>query len=312
MFFPHLAVWIMGAKLLAGGPPAAPTRGSAAATLPATSITLQRRVEEVQVIFTVREGRRLVQDLSRDQLTVLDNGQRPAAVTAFQQDSSLPLRVALVVDHSDSMQKGFAGEQQVAREFLGRFLRPNLDSVFLVDFSTRATVRPVSLGNSQSSTVNLDNLEASGQTALYDAMLAASRRFEDQSADLAPVRRVMILLSDGEDNFSRASLAEAIEAAQRNDIAVYVVTAHNSHYEYQGDAVLRRIADSTGGRAFILKSYDGAAQVFREIEGELRTQYSMTFRPPNPRECGYHTIRIVPRDGKLRIRARDGYYACSE
>ncbi len=284
----------------------------AASAIPAASVVVRKRVEEVRVAFSARDGRKLVRNLGRDQLTVIDNGQRPATITSFQQDSSLPLRVALVIDHSDSMQKGFAAEQQAARAFLERFLRTNLDSVFVVDFSIQASISPMSSSTDQVTADGINQLEASGQTALYDALLAAAHGFDEQPSDTAPSRRIMILLSDGEDNYSRSGLPDAVESLQRADIAVYAMTAHNSHFEFRGDAVLQHIADATGGRAFILKSYDAVDRVFADVERELRTQYSMTFRPPTPRACGYHTIRIVPSDSKLRIHARDGYYACSQ
>jgi Ca-activated chloride channel homolog len=308
MFLPYLALWIVGAPWLSGG--AAPVRGPASAAVPASTVTLRKKVEEVRVEFAVRNGHKLVTNISRDQLTVLDDGQQPAAITTFQQQADLPLRVALLIDHSDSMQKGFAAEQQTARRFLERFLRPGIDSAFVVDFSSSVTVsNPVS---DPSRLSPMESLEASGQTALYDAIVAGTNWFDKQAAQPEPTRRVMILLSDGEDNYSRSNLAEAIQAAQRSDAVVYAITAHSSRFEYQGDPVLRQLGEATGGRAFILNTYDRAERVFSEIEAELRTQYSMTFRVQSAHSCGYHTIQFLPRDPKLRVQARSRYYACSE
>lgn len=302
MFLLQLALWAV-----AGSPPL-----PAAANPTATAVVIRKRVEEVRVVLSARHGNKLVGDLVRNQLSVLDNGQPSATITSFHAESTLPLRVALVIDHSDSMQKGFAGEQRAARAFLERFLRPKIDSVLVVDFSIHASIAPLTSNTGQFTSPTIDRLEASGQTALYDAMITAAQAFETEAIDAVPSRRVMILLSDGEDNYSRSGLADALEALQRADVAVYALTAHNSHFEYRGDSVLREIADATGGRAFILKSYEGVDHVFADIESELRTQYSMTFRPPGARTCGYHTVRIVPRDSRIHIQARDGYYACSE
>ncbi len=274
-------------------------------------MVFHKRVEEVRVILSARNGKKLVADLGRDQLSVLDNGQPSSAITSFHAESTLPLRVALVIDHSDSMQKGFAGEQQAAHAFLERFLRPQIDSAFVVDFAIHASVSPPS-NASQFTLPAIDHLEASGQTALFDAMITAAQAFDQQPSNAVACRRLMILLSDGEDHYSRAALADALQAVQRADVAVYAITAHNSHFEYRGDSVLHQIADATGGRAFIMKSYEGVDRVFADMESELRTQYSMTFRPAGPRTCGYHTVRILPRDNRLHIQARDGYYACSE
>src|SRR5690348_10700267 len=266
MFYPQLAIWTLGAISLGAGiaPAATPAAGSGSATVASSLTTFRKQVEEVRVVFAVRDGRKLVKDVDRDELTFLDNGQQPAAITTFQQDSNLPLQVALLIDHSDSMQKGFAGEQQAAREFLERFLRPGVDSVFVVDFSMTVSVSPLQTGDSGQ--VQVGGLQASGQTALYDAIVAASRSFTDNTNSQGPSRRVILLLSDGEDNYSRASYAEAVQAVQRADAAVYAVTAHNSHYEYRGDSVLRHLTGATGGRAFILGSYSGVNSVFSQIE----------------------------------------------
>lgn len=313
MFLLHLALWMAAAASLPAAAPAAvpgPAASASALNVPASHVIVRKRVEEVRVGFAVRHGKQLVKNISRDELSVLDNGQAPAAITGFHQDSDLPLHVALVLDHSDSMQNGFEAEQQAARQFLERFLRPNIDSVFMVEFSSRVGLSQAVSDVSKLSPV--ESLEASGQTALYDAILAATGALQAQSTGPEPSRRVLILLSDGEDNYSRSSLAEALEAAQRSDAVVYAITAHNLHYEYQGDAVLRQLGNATGGRAFILSSYSGADRVFSEIEAELRTQYWVTFRLPDPPACGYHTIQVVPRDPKLRVQARRGYYACSD
>lgn len=298
----------MGASWLSGG--AAPAGPPAAVAVPAFTVTVRKKVEEVRVEFAVRNGHKLVTNVSRDQLTVLDNGHQPMAITTFQQEPDLPLRIALLIDCSDSMQKGFAGEQQTARRFLERFLRPSIDSVFVVDFSSSVAVSNRFSDLSRLSP--MESLEASGQTALYDAIVAASTWFDKQAPEPKPTRRVIILLSDGEDNYSRSNLEEAIQAAQRSDAVVYAITAHSSRFEYQGDPVLRKLGDATGGRAFILNNYDRAERVFSEIEAELRTQYSMTFRLQNTTSCGYHSIRFLPRDPKLRVQARSGYYACSD
>jgi VWFA-related protein len=312
MLLPHLALWMAAAGSLAAAPPAAVPGPAVAATAvagPTANVSVRKRVEEVRVGFAVRQGSKLVGDLGKEQLSVLDNGVSPGAITGFQRDSDLPLHLAVIIDHSDSMQKGFAGEQQAARQFLERFLRPNIDSVLLVEFSSQVDISEVASDTAKLSSV--ESLEASGQTALYDAIVAAGHTLEAQTKSAEPSRRVILLLSDGEDNYSRSDLAEAIEAAQRSDTVVYAITAHNLHYEYQGDTVLRQLADATGGRAFILGTYSHADRAFSEMEAELRTQYSITFRLPSAPACGYHSVRVVLRDPKLRVQARRGYYACS-
>jgi VWFA-related protein len=311
MVFPLFGSWVFVAAsiLAAAAAPSTPPASTPAASSP--TVTFRKQVEEVQVVFTVRDGRRPVRDLSRDQMRLLDNGLEPSAVTSFQQDSNLPLQVALVIDHSDSMQKGFHAEVQAARQFLQDFMRPGVDSVSIVNFSVTVNVSRMDLGTA-GETEHMSGLEPAGQTALYDALLAAAANLNIQSHASGPTRRVIVLLSDGEDNYSRAALADVIEAVERTDATIYAITAHDSHHEYRGDSVLRRIAAATGGRAFILKSYTEAGRVLAELQQELRNQYLVTFRPAANRSCGYHTIQILPRKPKLQVSARQGYWACSD
>jgi Ca-activated chloride channel family protein len=128
--------------------------------------------------------------------------------------------------------------------------------------------------------------------------------------DPLPVRRLLILLSDGEDNYSLHSLQEAIEAAQRNDIAIYAITVHDRRYSHPGDAVLERLAAATGGRTFVLSKIAAVDQVFTRIEDELGAQYSVWFRS-QAAHVGYHRLEVLPRTGGLRIHAREGYYSCA-
>ncbi|HYL14949.1 MAG TPA: VWA domain-containing protein [Terriglobales bacterium] len=284
---------------------------SSARTAPVLSVlTIRKRVEEVQVVFTVQDGNKLVTDVTGDQLTLLEDGQRVLGLTTFRQQFDLPLRVALLVDCSDSMQKGFAAEQQAARRFLERLLRPNIDSVLLAEFSTHVSISQQPPGSAQLISTELQSMHVSGLTALYDALFETSQHSMMNGRELQPSRRVAFLLSDGDDNYSRYSLEDAIAAAQQSEIVIYAITAHNDSRRHPGDAVLQRLAKATGGRAFVLKSFNRVDQVFAQIGDELRTQYSVTFHPLSADRCGYHAIELRHRNPRLRIRARDGYYGC--
>jgi VWFA-related protein len=273
-------------------------------------ITFRSGVEEVQVLFTVHDGNQLVRDVTGDQFTILEDGEPVRAITTFRQQSDLPLRAAVLVDRSDSMKKGFAAELQAARRFLERVLRPASDSVLLADFSTHISIKPSTVPSAQVISTQLGTVEVNGLTALYDSLLEASRSGIMNGKELQPVRRVIILLSDGEDTYSRYSLEDAIRALQRSEIVVYTITAHSPRYQRSGDHVLQRLADATGGRAFLLKSFDAVDSTFGEIENELRTQYSVSFRPMAAGRCGYHSVQLRHRNPRLRIRAREGYYGC--
>lgn len=278
---------------------------------PTTAISIRKQVDEVQVTFIVDAGQKPLTRLSEEQFTVFDGNQRVASFTSFGQESDLPLRIGLLVDHSDSMQKGFAQELQAARSFLQRVVRPRADGVFLLDFTHLMKFSTPDLDKGELLSPDLNSLLPQGQTALYDAVFAAARFPLMNARESQPGRRVLILLSDGEDNDSRHSLADALEALQGADIMIYAVTAHGRRYQSDGDEVLEALSETTGGRAFVLNSYSEADAVFATIAQELRSRYTVSFRPPSPGRCGYHRLRVAPRDHSFRVRARAGYYACA-
>jgi len=295
----------MLAGALAGAlavPAAAQTQAALAApaeALPApASLTIRRLVPEVQIVFAAQDRRgRPVLDLSPPQIRVLDNGVA-AAVTNFQPAAALPLRFVLLLDASDSMRPGFAAQRQAALAFLRRLQRDGSDQICTLAFAAREapedTSRPASV---------LSARHLGGQTALYDALLAAAAALQSS----APARRVLLLLSDGDDNYSRSTLADAIATLQRWNIAVYSITVHSPRLEYPGDRVLRQLAAATGGRAFLLRNYAEAGGIFARVENELRAQYLLGFRPVGSLEGGeFHSVKIVAPG--LTIRSRSGYY----
>jgi Ca-activated chloride channel family protein len=124
-----------------------------------------------------------------------------------------------------------------------------------------------------------------------------------------PVRRIMVLFSDGEDNWSEHNLEDAIAAAQEADTAIYPITAHSHRYVYVGDKILRQLAENTGGHVFFLRNFDRPELVYKAIEAELRAQYVVGFRPAaESAQAGFHTLKISTRNHKLKVRSRSGYY----
>jgi VWFA-related protein len=175
------------------------------------------------------------------------------------------------------------------------------DQVFTISFAAATTPSPAApvLGEL------IPAHQLGGQTALYDALVRASQLL----ASRTPARRALLLLSDGEDNYSRATLAEAIAALQHAGIVFYSVSVHSPRLEYPGDRVLRQIAEATGGRACILSSYSRAARILAGIEEELRGQYVVGFRPTGQLRAGeFRAVRIVAQPRGLRLRARPGYF----
>jgi Ca-activated chloride channel family protein len=306
-----LAWFAVGGMLLSTTEPsAAKALVDSVGELGSPALTIRKQVGEVHVSFTVEDRRkRLVMGVSRDEISLSTDGQAVQTLTSFGQNSDLPLRLALLVDCSDSMRKSFAKERRAAQDFAERLLRPDIDKLLLVDFAGQSSITDLS-DSPRLLRTKIKSLTAAGHTALYDAIYEVSTGPMMNGREVQPARRIMIVLSDGDDDDSRHGRAEAIEMAQRAGIVMYAISAHSSRYIYQGDAILRRMAEATGGRAFVLSSFDQIDKVFAEIEAELRTQYSLTFRPLAAEQCGFHHLEIRYRDKKMRVRSRQGYYYC--
>ncbi len=303
----HLIIRTMLALLLGGLLPLSSAAQTEAALLspdrgePAkASLNIRRLVPEVQMVFSAEDHRgRPVLNLGAPQIRVLDNGIA-APLTSFQSAAGLPLHIALLLDASDSMRPGFAAERQAAIAFLRRAQRSGGAQILSLAFAATEV-----WGNANDPADALATVRLGGQTALYDALITASRTL--QAAE--PGRRMLLLLSDGEDNYSRANLAEALAALQHGSVTVYAITVHSSRLEYPGDRVLRQIAAATGGRAYLLPSYQQAGKIFSQIENELCGQYVLGFRPVGSLSEGeFHSVKLVALRHGTVIRARPGYY----
>jgi len=274
--------------------------------------TLRTRTDEVNVVFTVmdKKGRRIT-DLKQHDFQVLDDNRPPQEIRSFQAETNLPLQVGLLIDASNSVRDRFKFEQESAIEFLNQTIHPQKDQAFVVGFDVTPEVTQDFTDNTEALAHGVHELRPGGGTALYDALYFACRDKLLRTAKGLTVRRAIILLSDGDDNQSHVTREEAIEMAQRAEAIVYTISTNVSGTKGQGDKVLERIADATGGRAFFPFQIRDVANAFAEIQEELRSQYAISYRPADLKRDGhYRTIEIVANDRKnLRVRSRRGWYA---
>ena len=297
-------------------PAAAPAPPPAKAAPPSTEetplTTIRKRVDEVNVIFTVTDKHgRYVKNLAKTDFRVLDDKQPQAQVVSFSSETNLPLRVGLLIDASNSVRDRFKFEQAAAIEFLNQIVRPNFDKAFTIGFDTTPEVTQDFTDNSEALSKGVRMLRPGGGTAMYDALYYACRDKLAKGKDTGSVRRAVILLTDGEDNQSHVTREEAIEMAQRAEVIVYTISTNISGMKTHGDKVLERIADATGGRAFFPFKVEDVADAFTQIQDELRSQYALSYRPNGfKRDGAYHAIEIVAEKHKdMHVRARRGYYA---
>ena len=276
--------------------------------------TIRSTVNEVNVVFTVtdRHGH-YVRDLKKENFRVVDDNKPATEIRSFHAEANLPLEVGLLVDASNSVRDRFKFEQQAAVEFLNQTIRPKYDEAFVVGFDVTPEVTQDFTDNTEMLSVGVRSLRPGGGTAMYDALYFACRDKLMKAKHSGPVRRAIILLSDGDDNQSHVTREEAIEMAQRAEVIIYTISTNLTGAGHHGDKVLERIADATGGRAYVPFQITEVANAFAAIQEELRSQYALSYKPADFVSDGrYRSIEVLALGQKgLRVRSRHGYFAPS-
>jgi VWFA-related protein len=275
----------------------------------ATRIILD--VTRVNILFTVTDKKgRFVTDLGKNDFDIVEN-KKSQTIQQFTAESDLPLRIAVLVDTSNSIRDQFRFEQQAAIRFIQSVLRPREDRVMLVSFDSAAELVSDLTGDMKKLEAGVQSMRPGGGTALYDAIYFASKEklMMDQPRD--KFRRAMIVISDGEDTESRMSRDQALEMAQKADVVIYAISTNIKRDDLDGDKVLRYLADETGGQAFFPFKIEDLDQSFENIANELRHQYNIFYRPDPLKTDGlYHPVTVKTKARKdLVVRARKGYYA---
>jgi VWFA-related protein len=287
----------------------------------------------VDVLAAVLNRRnKLVPDLVESDFKITDDNT-PQTIKFFTRQSDIPLRIGMLLDTSNSIRDRIKFEQEAAVNFLYTVLRRGKDQAFVMTFDESPQIIQGFTGDTGLLRDEIIKMRAGGGTAVYDAIYEACEKQLSHpprpAADVQdPVRRVMILISDGDDNLSDHTRADAIEMAQRTGVVIYTIstsiqwvttTAENDcrktgsckYHLTEGDKVLQGLAEETGGRSFFPYHVDDLDQSFQDIGDELRNQYQITYTPSNFVPNGkYHRIKIeLPKFNGHQVRARRGYYA---
>ena len=314
-------------------PPAPPPAAAQGQEPPQQSgATFRATVYLVDVLFTVLDRRnRLVPTLEKQDFKLFDDNI-PQDIRYFSKQSDLPLRIGMLLDTSNSIRDRLKFEQDAANNFLFSVLRPKRDEAFLMTFDDEPQVLQGFTNDTGALRDRILRTRAGGGTAVYDAIYDACEKelsHPPRPAGDQPdvVRRVMILISDGEDNLSTHTRAEAIEMAQRTSVVIYSISTstqwvslddphkeqsgNRKYHLTDGDQILKSLAEETGGRAFFPYHVDDLDQSFQDISEELRNQYSLAYDPTNHAfDSRYHKIRIeTPEHKGFQVRARRGYFA---
>lgn len=272
----------------------------------------KKQVEEVVLHATVvDEHQRLVTNLDRSAFTVFEDG-RPQQITSFRHED-IPVALGIVIDNSGSMRDKRSAVNQAAINLV-KASNPK-DEVFIVNFNDEYYLDQdytADLGKLQEA---LERIEARGGTALYDAVVASAEHLK-KSALLE--KKVLLVVTDGEDNSSRESLEQAIRRiAAQNGPTVYTIGILGSDsHEKRAKRALSEIAEQTGGVAFFPRDLSEVDSITRTVARDIRNQYTIGYKPTNPQSRGgYRTVRVEARArgyGKLQVRTRSGYYAGQE
>src|SRR5437868_12509446 len=274
-------------------------------------ITIRTRVNEVNVLFIAMDKHgKFVRDLNQTDFNILDDHKPPQQIVNFSQQTDLPLQMGLLIDTSGSVSGRFQFEQDAAVGFLQHTIRAHYDHAFVMGFSARNKVVQDFTNNVSLLQTGIHGLNDGGGTALYDAIYSACKDRLLKSDSDRPVRRALVIVSDGEDNQSEHNLAQAVEMAERAQVLIYAISTDDSGLILRGDQRLQQLADATGGRAFFPFKMKDIKSSFSAIEDELRSQYVISYSPANFDSDGrYREIEITALKKDLQVRARKGYFA---
>jgi VWFA-related protein len=312
-------------------PPSRPAT-TTTTTAPANAQTPPQQTSDVERItirrvllpITVLDKKgQLVTGLSAGDFQVFEDKQ-PQAIDSFTgAQESPPLNVGVLMDTSPSTAGKIKFEQESAMNFIQTVIKPRKDRVAFVTFDDEIKLR-------QDFTDRLDQLDKAvssvkkpgKQTALYDAIY----QFCDEKMRSAQGRRALVIITDGDDTYSRASLRDAIDIAQRTETTIFAISTKAGFagtvpgveagtVQDSGDKDLVRLCDETGGQAFFTGDMLALERSFNKINKELHTQYIVTYRPKNDRYDGSYRrieVRLSGEHGGLKVRTRHGYSAVAD
>lgn len=284
--------------------------------------TLHTDVDEVVVFFSATDHGKAVSNLTTADVAIRDADRPPASIVGFRSEAQLPLRLALVIDTSESVTNRFSFEQSAAANFVRKVLTGKDDLAFVVGFSNSILlVQDFTADNGRISQA-IDKLAPAGGTSVWDAVAFAADKLASRP-ETQPVARVLVVISDGEDNSSSTTLKQAIEAAERDEVTVYAVSTHedraltavlSDQTTALGDHALKTLAEHTGGAALLPGSLRNLNHSLDDLQEVIRSRYMVSYRPALFKRDGqYRTIAITAQKSghKLHVYARKGYLAQS-
>ena len=277
-----------------------------------TPTRLEVHVVQVPVLVTVTDNKgQLITTLGKENFKLYE-GNRLQKIDSFSRDSNLPLSIALLIDQSSSAIDQIEFERAAAMEFFNNTVKRGKDRAMVIGFASDAEVLVDFTDDPAKFSAGLQKISAGGGTAVFDTLfLAAQERLSREDGDR---RKLIILISDGDDTASRYSLAHALTTVQKNDVIIYAISINRtgdarSADRDRGDKAIKQMVDETGGRAYFPSKLSDLSAEFKKIEDELRSQYALSYTPVNPFDGTYRKLRVEMSDRKHKARTRAGYIA---
>jgi len=267
-----------------------------------------KQVDEVLLHATVVDERnRLVTNLERNDFTVFENG-KPQKMTSFRRED-IPVAMGIVIDNSGSMREKRPAVNAAAINLV-QASNPQ-DKVFIVNFNEEYFLDQDYTSSIPKLKDALERIEARGGTALYDATVASADHLK-KAGSLE--KKVLLVVTDGEDNASRESLEQTVRRLQfENGPTVYTIGLLQEEHSKRARRALRAMAEETGGEAFFPKDLAEVNAIASQIAHDIRNQYTIGYKPDTPQNVGgYRTIKVDAQAKgykKLQVRTRSGYYA---
>jgi Ca-activated chloride channel family protein len=268
----------------------------------------RKEVDEVTLHASVVDDHfRPITDLTRNDFTVFEDG-KPQKITSFRNED-IPVALGIVIDNSGSM-RDKRPQVNAAALNLVRSSNPQ-DQVFIVNFSEEYFLDQDYTGSIPKLKDALERIESRGGTALYDAVVASADHLKKSGA---LEKKVLLVVTDGEDNASRESLEQALRRLQeKNGPTIYTIGLLGDEHEKRARRALREMAEDSGGVAFFPKNLDEVQAITTQIAHDIRNQYTIQYKPTTPQSAGgYRTVKVDAQAKgykKLQVRTRSGYYA---
>jgi VWFA-related protein len=276
--------------------------------------TFTLHVDEVDLPFVVSDKHHhWITNLAQDEIRLRDNGLPPKSIRIFESQSGLPLRVGLILDKSDSIAEQFTYEKNAAALFVGRLMSSSQDLAFVLGFNDKPDLVQDLTADTPALTMAVRKLTLGGSTAVYDAVHFACERLSQQK-EKGLTRRVLVLLTDGDDNQSHLPPALVIEEALRQNVVVIVLDTNPGRPANEiKHKNLEKLALMTGGQILPAGNKKELAKAFEELRSSLRSYYLLAYRPSQfTRDGSFHRIQLKATRRGISIICRRGYYAARD